>query len=89
MSDKAVSLKDRSRPEIGWKLPGRRSRLRRIKIAEGCFCRETRMEGAKTFLALIRDGAIEIIIQFLKILRGLYAIASGSVCMEHRQQDNL
>ena len=59
MSDTAVSLKNRLTSRDWLEMPGRRSRLRRIKIAEGLFLQETRMVGAKTVLALIRDGVIE------------------------------
>jgi hypothetical protein len=59
MSDTAVSLKNRLTSRDWLEMPGRRSQLRRIKIAEGLFLQETRMVGAKTVLALIRDGVIE------------------------------
>ena len=88
MSDKAVSLKDRLKSRDWLEMPGRRSRLRRIKIAEGLFLQETRMEGAKTFLALIRDGAIEKITIPEDPPRTLRH-SEWQRLHEHRQQDNL
>ena len=88
MINAAVSLKNRLTSREWLEMPGRRSRLRRIKIAEGLFLQETRMEGAKTFLALIRDGAIKKITIPEDPPRTLRH-SEWQRLHEHRQQDNL
>lgn len=55
----ALSLKDRLTGSDWMNLPGRQSRLRSIKIAEGIFLQEVGAGGRETALALIRDGRIE------------------------------
>ena len=61
MRDMAARLKDRLTSKEWLNMPGRRTWLRRIKIAEGLFLQETRMGEPAPILALIRDGMIEAI----------------------------
>ncbi|MGD0276676.1 MAG: hypothetical protein ABSB79_11620 [Syntrophales bacterium] len=55
----AISLKDRLTGRVWLNQPGRRSKMRRIKIAEGIFLQEVEREGRETVLALIKDGQVE------------------------------
>ena len=55
----AISLKDRLTGREWLNQPGRRSKLRRIKIAEGIFLQEVEREGQRLSFALIKDGQVE------------------------------
>ncbi|HOE17090.1 MAG TPA: hypothetical protein PK344_06700 [Syntrophorhabdaceae bacterium] len=61
MRDMAETLKRKLTSRDWLEMPGRRTWLRRIKIAEGLFLQETRMGEPAPILALIRDGMIEAI----------------------------
>lgn len=55
----AVSLRDRLTSHEWLSLPGRRSRLRRIKIVEGLFLQECESGKQSHVLKLMRDGEVE------------------------------
>jgi lipoate-protein ligase A len=57
----AKELKERLTSKAWLLMPGRRTWMRRIKIAEGLFLQETRMGESSPVLVLIRDGVIETV----------------------------
>ncbi|MDD3249828.1 MAG: hypothetical protein PHF23_05630 [Smithellaceae bacterium] len=59
LQDMAVSLRDRLTSDEWLSMPGRRSRLRRIKITEGLFLQECETGEGVKIIQLIRDGHVE------------------------------
>jgi lipoate-protein ligase A len=59
LKDMAASIRDRLTSYEWLSMPGRRSRLRRIKIVEGLYLQEAEPGRRTNVLTLIRDGEIE------------------------------
>jgi lipoate-protein ligase A len=59
IKQQSVLLKERLTSKEWLNQPGRQSKLRRIKIAEGVYLREVRSDENKFALALVQDGRVE------------------------------
>lgn len=59
LKDMAADIRDRLTSYEWLSMPGRRSRLRRIKIVEGLYLQEAEPGGRTNVTTLIRDGKIE------------------------------
>jgi len=61
MQNMALSLRERLTSDEWLSMPGRRSRLRRIKITEGLFLQESETGEGTKIPQLIRDGKVEVL----------------------------